>query len=36
VVYRPQRRSICETVRNLALIADVLDAKDMRGHIELL
>jgi predicted nucleic acid-binding protein len=36
VVYLPQRRSIGETVRGLALIARVLGAEDMRGHVEFL
>jgi len=36
VVYLPQRRSLGETVRGLALIAGVLDAEDMRRHVEFL
>jgi len=36
VVYMPQRRSIGETVQGLALIADVLGAEGMRGHVEFL
>jgi len=36
VVYLPQRRSIGETVRGLAMIADVLGAEGMRGHVEFL
>jgi len=36
VVYLPQRRSIGETVRGLVLIADVLGAEGMWGHIEFL
>lgn len=36
VVYLPQRRSIGETVRGLTLIADVLGAERMRGHVEFL
>jgi predicted nuclease of predicted toxin-antitoxin system len=36
VVYMPQRRSIGETVRGLTLIADVLGAEGMRGHVEFL
>lgn len=36
VVYLPQRRSIGETVRGLTLIAEVLDAEEMQGHVEFL
>ena len=36
VVYLPQRRSIGETVRGLALIAGVLGAEGMRRHVEFL
>jgi len=36
VVYLPQRRSIGETVRGLALIAGMLGAEGMRRHVEFL
>lgn len=36
VVYIPQRRSIGDVIRGLTLIAEVLGAEGMRGHIEFL
>jgi len=36
VVHIPQRRSIGETVRGLALIAEVLGTEGMRSHVEFL
>jgi len=36
IVYLPERRSIGQTVRGLALITDVLDAEEMQGHVEFL
>jgi len=36
IVYLPERRSVGETVRGLALIADVLSVEDMQGHVEFL
>ena len=36
MVYLPERRSIGETVRGLMLIADVLGAEEMQGHVEFL
>ena len=36
IVYAPQQTSIGEIVRKLMLIYQVLDAEDMRGHVEYL
>lgn len=36
IVYLPDRRSVGETIRGLALIADVLSAEEMQGHVEFL
>jgi hypothetical protein len=36
VVYAPQGRSIGDLIRGLVVIADVLGAEGMRGHVEFL
>jgi len=35
-VYLPQRRTVGETIRGLILIAEVLSAEEMWGHVEFL
>ncbi|MEF8797028.1 MAG: DUF5615 family PIN-like protein, partial [Salinivenus sp.] len=36
VAFAPQGRSIGEMVRGLTLIAEEMEAEDMRGHVEFL
>jgi hypothetical protein len=36
IVYAPQQASISEIIRGLMLIYLILDADDMRGHVEFL
>jgi hypothetical protein len=36
IVYASQQASISEIIRGLMLIYQVLDADDMRGHVEFL